>query len=133
MNKIILFTFVLLITGCARDVREKTLKMTNQQKALNEMCKQRPESIQKKFTGSGSTITMKCEGHPNINSRRMQEILHQHGWRETQRTEEAILYCLTDNGIALVTSLDDRKQTIHTIMQYPSASCGSAFSIYRKK
>jgi hypothetical protein len=133
IKKIFLTIFILLISGCTRDMREKTLEMIRQQKMLNEMCKQRPNPTHNKFTGSGSTIKMECESPAGFNSEEMQKILLQNRWIENQRTGKSILYCLTDRGIALVTSLDDGKQQIETIMQYPSASCGSAFSIYRMK
>jgi hypothetical protein len=129
-EKILLTIFILLISGCARDMREKTLEMTKQQKILNDMCKQRPNSTRNKFTGSRSTIMMECKSPAGFSSEEMQKILLQNRWIEKQRTEKSILYCLTDRGIALVTSLDDENQKIKTTMQYPSASCGSAFSIY---
>jgi hypothetical protein len=130
MNKIHLAISILLVSGCARDMQEKTSEMKNQQKLLNSMCKQEPNSTQNKFTGSRSTIMMECEISIDINSNETQKILLYHGWIEKQKTEKSILYCLADRGIALVTSLDDGSQKIKTTMQYPSASCGSAFSIY---
>jgi hypothetical protein len=121
---------ILLAAGCARDVREKTLEMTKQQEALNGLCKQKSRSFVNKFTGSGSTTIMECESSTDINSEEMQEFLLRNGWMEKQRSEEAILYCLINSGIVLVTSQNSEEQKIQTIMQYPSAICGSAFSTY---
>lgn len=125
-------SFVLLFAGCVKDMPKKASQMDNQQKALNEMCKQSPKTIQRKFTGSSLTIEMKCERAIN-NAAEIQQIFRQHGWIEKQRTEQVILYCMLDSGISLVADLDDSKQRIETIMRYPSANCGSAFSIHQMK
>jgi uncharacterized membrane protein YfhO len=129
MKRLLPLSFALLVVGCAKDMPEKTSQMDNQQKFLNEMCEQKTESIQRKFTGSNLTITMKCERSITNKSAKIQEALLQRGWIEKRRTEQIILYCLLGSGVSLVADLDDSKQEIETIMRYPSANCGSAYSL----
>jgi hypothetical protein len=129
MKRLLLLSFALLVVGCAKDMPEKTSQMENQQKFLNEMCERQTESIQRKFTGSSLTITMKCERSINNKSAKIQEALLQRGWIEKRRTDQIILYCLLDSAVSLVADLNDSKQKIETIMRYPSANCGSADSL----
>jgi hypothetical protein len=129
MKRVVLMSFALIAVRCAKDMPKKTSQMDNQQKFLNAMCEQKTESIQKKFTGSSLTITMKCERSINNKSAKMQEALLQRGWIEKRRTEQVILYCLLDSGVSLVADLNDSRQKIETIMRYPSAKCGSAYSL----
>ncbi|MGC3986771.1 MAG: hypothetical protein QM777_19680 [Pseudorhodoferax sp.] len=133
MKRHLLTIFVLLVAGCAKDLPEKTSQMDNQQRNLNDMCKQKPKFMQRKFTGSSLTIKMKCEKSINNSSEEIQKVFLQKGWIEKRKTERVILYCLLDSGISLVVDLDDSKQEIETIMRYPSANCGSAFSIRQMK